>query len=206
MRQADGTVLASGYYGDALSGASQSQMRLFSVQSQDVIRSYSNIVLTSGNQFAMTKAANAGEVTPRTGLDAGRLVLNPLTDMTIDAIVSTAAARGGRGAQVDISGTKIDILSTLAGAPADGAVHLTAAGLNKLNAESLLIGGTRKDNADGTTSLSVTSSSILVANDAANPLVAPEIVLVVDDGVSGNVASPTHAQRWSNTGRHRRDE
>ena len=189
MRQADGTVIASGYYGDALSGASQSQVRLFSVQSQDVIRSYSNIVLTSGNNFAVAKAASNGTVIPRTGLDAGRLVLNPLTAMTIDAIVSTAAATGGRGAQVDISGAKIDILSSLAGAPADGAIHLTAAGLNKLNAESLLIGGIRTDNADGTTSLTVTSNSILVANDAENPLVAPEIVLVVDDGLSGNVAS-----------------
>ncbi|WP_454618595.1 filamentous haemagglutinin family protein [Bradyrhizobium cenepequi] len=189
MRQADGTVLASGYYGDALSGTLQSQMRLFSVQPQDVIRSYSNIVLTSGNQLAVTKAANAGQVTPRTGLDAGRLVLNPLAAMTIDATVATAAAKGGRGAQVDISGAKIDILSSSAGAPADGAIHLTAAGLNKLNAESLLIGGIRTDNADGTTSLTVTSNSILVANDAANPLVAPEIVLAVDDGVTGNVAS-----------------
>ncbi|MCA6109660.1 filamentous haemagglutinin family protein [Bradyrhizobium cenepequi] len=189
VRQADGTVIASGYYGDALSGASQSQMRLFSVQSQDVIRSYSNIELTSGNHFAIAKANSDGTVAPRTGLDAGRLVLNPLSTMTIDATVSTAAATGGRGAQVDISGTKINIVSNLAGAPAGGVIQLTAAGLNKLNAESLLIGGIRKDNADGTTSLTVTSNSILVANDAANPLVAPEILLVVDDGLSGNVAS-----------------
>ncbi|MDV6321536.1 hypothetical protein, partial [Chromohalobacter sp. HP20-39] len=79
-------------------------------------------------------------------------------------------APGGRGAQVDISGSKIAILSTLAGAPADGAIQLTAAGLNRLNAESLLIGGIRTDNADGTTSLALTSNSILVANDAAHPL------------------------------------
>jgi filamentous hemagglutinin family protein len=188
-RQKDGTIVVAGYYGDALSGTSQSQLRLFDVQSQAVIRSYSNIVLTSGNKFAADKAAGNGTITPRTGMDAGRLVLNPLTAMAVDAIMSTAAAQGGRGAQVDISGAKIDIVSTLAGAPADGAIHLTVAGLNNLHAESLLIGGIRTDNADGTTSLTVTANSILVANDAANPLVAPEIVLAVDDGLSGTVAS-----------------
>jgi filamentous hemagglutinin family protein len=189
IAQADGSLLTSGYYGDALSGASQSQFRLFSVQPQKVIRAYSNIVLTSGNDYARTEATKKGIVVPQVGLDSGRLVLNPLTAMTIDATVLTAAAPGGRGAQVDISGSKIAILSTLAGAPADGAIQLTAAGLNRLNAESLLIGGIRTDNADGTTSLALTSNSILVANDAAHPLMAPEIVLAVDDGISGNVAS-----------------
>ncbi len=189
VAQADGSLLTSGYYGDALSGTSQSQFRLFSVQSQKVIRSYSNIALTSGNDYATKEATKKGIVVPQVGLDSGRLVLNPLTAMTIDATVLTAAARGGRGAQVDISGSKIAILSTLAGAPADGAIQLTAAGLNRLNAESLLIGGIRTDNADGTTGLAVTSNSILVANDAAHPLMAPEIVLAVDDGISGNVAS-----------------
>ncbi|MCK9913008.1 filamentous hemagglutinin family protein [Microbacteriaceae bacterium K1510] len=188
-RSADGTLFVSGRYGDALSGAAQSQARLFSVQSQDVIRSYSNIVLTSGNRLALTKAANNGEVTPRTGLDAGRLVLNPLVAMTVNAAVRTAAAPGGRGAQVDITGIKISILSSLDGAPDDGAIHLTAGDLNRLNAESLLIGGFRTDNADGTTSLTVTANSILVANNATNPLVGPELVLAVDDGPSGTVAS-----------------
>ena len=189
IAQADGSLLTSGYYGDALAGTSQSQIRLFSVQSQAVIRSYSNIALTSGNDYAKKEATKKGIVVPQVGLDSGRLVLNPLIAMTIDATVLTAAAPGGRGSQVDISGSKIEILSTLAGAPVNGAIQLTAAGLNRLNAESLLIGGIRSDNADGTTSLALTSNSILVANDAAHPLMAPEIVLAVDDGISGNVAS-----------------
>ncbi len=189
VRQADGTIVVSGRYGDALSGASESRDRLFSVQSQDVVRSYSNIVLTSGNRLAIDTATSNGTAIPRTGLDAGRLVLNPLNSLTIDAMVATAAAPGGRGAQVDITGAKIDIVSSVVGDPANGTVHLTADGLNKLNAESLLIGGVRTDNADGTTNLAVSANSIVVANDAAHPLVAPEIVLAVDDGISGSVAS-----------------
>lgn len=179
-RQPDGTLLVSGTYGDALSGATQSTVRQFAVQSQEVIRSYSNIVLTSGNDFTYKQAAAKALVPPRTGLDAGRLVLNPLSAMRIDTVIQSAAAEGGRGSQVDVAGSRMEIVS-VAGAPVAGVVQLTAGSLNNLNAESLLIGATRIDNGDGTTNLNITANSIVVANDAAHPLIAPEIVLAVDD-------------------------
>ncbi len=68
-----------------------------------------------------------------------------------------------------------------------GVVQLAAGDLNNLNAESLLIGATRSDNTDGTTNLDVTANTIIVAKDAA--LVAPEIVLAVDDGVASPIGS-----------------
>src|SRR3546814_7101018 len=68
--------------------------------------------------------------------------------------------------------------STLpANAPADGTLRVTADSLTALNAASLLIGGTRIDNADGTTNLVLTAQTISVANDVAHPLSAPEIIL-----------------------------
>lgn len=187
-RLADGTVIVSGHYGDALSGSAQSEVRLFSVQSQDVIRSYSNIKLSSGSALALNKAKSSGAAVPRIGIDAGRLGLNPLSSLTIDATFATNAAQGGRGAQVDISGTNIAVVSARSGDHA-GSVQLTTGSLNNLKAESLLIGGSRVDNADGSTNLSIKAASILVANDAANPLVAPEIILAVDDGLTGSLAS-----------------
>jgi filamentous hemagglutinin family protein len=179
-KRPDGTVLVSGTYGDALSGATESVSRQFSVQSQEVIKSYSNIVLASGNAYALSQAAAKGIVAPRNGLDAGRLALNPLSSIQIDTLISSAAANGGRGSQVDVSGSRMEIVST-AGTPAAGVVQLTVDSLNNLNAESLLIGATRIDNTDGTTNLNVTANSIVVANDELHPLIAPEIVLAVDD-------------------------
>ncbi|MEJ1970164.1 MAG: hypothetical protein WDN03_16275 [Rhizomicrobium sp.] len=77
----------------------------------------------------------------------------------MDSILSTAAGSGGRGAQIDIGGNDIAILSSLPqNAPADGVLRITAASLTNLHADSLLIGGTRTDNADGTTTLNVTSA------------------------------------------------
>lgn len=183
VKLGDGTIVVSGRYGDALSGAFDSQVRQFSVMSQDVIKSYSSIVLTSGNDWTLRHAAANGDVAPRVGLDAGRLILAPLSEMTVDATMRNAPAEGGRGSQVDIAGTVIDIVSTSANAGiTPGSIVLSAESLNNLKAESLLVGGTRTDNTDGTTTLNITSTSIIVANDSEHALIAPEIVLAVDDG------------------------
>ncbi|KZD23820.1 filamentous haemagglutinin family protein [Tardiphaga robiniae] len=185
----DGSLYVSGFYGDALADTAQSDIKGFNVQSQAVILQNSRIALTSGDTIARNLAASNGTLTPRLGIDAGRLVLNPLNALSIDVAVSATAAPGGRGSQVDIGGRNFDIVSHLADAPADGAIHVTADSLTRLNAGSLLIGGIRTDNSDGTTSFNITAQTILVANDAAHPLSAAEIVLVVDDQITNPVAS-----------------
>ncbi|MFX7853920.1 hypothetical protein ABTK08_20425, partial [Acinetobacter baumannii] len=48
---------------------------------------------------------------------------------------------------------------------------------------------TRTDNVDGTTSLTITGRSIVVENDATPPLVGPDILFAVDDGVTNQVAA-----------------
>ena len=65
-----------------------------------------------------------------------------------------------------MSGTDFDIVSVLPDELQDGIIYLTADSLTNLNASSLLIGGVRTDNSDGTTSLDITADSIVVANDA----------------------------------------
>ncbi|HEY4275171.1 MAG TPA: filamentous hemagglutinin family protein [Rhizomicrobium sp.] len=178
----DGTLVTTGYYGDALSGASQSQLRLFDVQSQAVIANESKIALTTGADYFAALAAHAGVLTPRLAGDAGRLVINPVTSLDIDSAADfiTAFASGARGAQVDVGGTNIDILASLDGAPADGALHVTATGLSALNADSLLVGGTRTDKTDGTTTLNVTANNILLSNDGSTALSAGEILLAAN--------------------------
>ena len=64
---------------------------------------------------------------------------------------------------------------------------LTSASLASLDASSLLLGGARTDNADGTTSLDVTTNSIAVETGVT--LSAPEILLATDGkGASLTVA------------------
>jgi filamentous hemagglutinin family protein len=174
---ADGAITTTGSYGNATAGSAQSQVRLFEVQSQAVIKKESNIAITTGNSYFAALAAHGGVAVPQLPIDAARLVIDPGASLVVDTILSTAAAPGGRGAQVDIAGTNIDVLARLSGVAADGAVHLTATSLTNLNADSLLIGGTRTDNADGTTTLSVAAQNLLVDNDATAPLSAGEVLL-----------------------------
>lgn len=183
-RQSNGGLIVSGHYGDALSGASDSQTRLFSVQSQAVFSTESKDVQTTGNAYFAALAAHNGTQPPQLPVDAGRLILNAGAVLTVDADVATAAAQGGRGAQVDIAGTSIDILAQLPDViPQDGTIRVTAGSLTNLGADSLLVGGTRTDNADGTTTLDVTANDILVQNDAATPLSAHEVLLAAGSAI-----------------------
>src|SRR6202000_1881460 len=97
----------------------------------------------------------------------------------------------------------IDILASLANAPADGTIHITASSLTNLHADSLLIGGNPLHNADGTTTLNITAASLLVQNDAATPLSAGEIVLAATTDLTiadGSVISATGTLSAPRTG------
>jgi len=173
----DGSYLTSGYYGTAGTGDQESELRSFTVQTQSVFDKYSEIALTYANQRFAALAAHNGQLVPQLPMDAGRLVLAPSDTLTIDTTLTTTPGKGGRGAEVDISGSTFDIVSTPPENMPEGTIVLTADELTNLNAASLLIGGVRTDNADGTTSLAITANSILVENDSSHPLSAPEVVL-----------------------------
>jgi filamentous hemagglutinin family protein len=186
-RLSDGTELVSGYFGVAGTGSRDSTVHAFELQTRNVYGQYSEIALTSADQYFPALAAKNGDTTPRLPIDAGRLILAPSQDLSIGGTFLTAPAEGGRGSEVDITGADFDIVSTLGDAPPDdGAIVLTASSLTDLNASSLLIGGVRTDNPDGTTTLDVTAQSIVVENDSAHPLSAPEVLLAVD-GSSANI-------------------
>ena len=180
----DGTILMSGYYGVAGTDSRSSTPVSFEVQSQSTFEQYSQIALTSADMFFAQLAAKDAVTTPRLPLDAGRLMLAPTADLVANATFLTTPAPGGRGSEADISGEGFDIVSTLNDAPPPGEIEITATTLDDLNASSLLIGGTRTDNSDGTTSITVTAGSITVANDSGHPLTAPEIILVGSTGIT----------------------
>jgi filamentous hemagglutinin family protein len=183
----DGTDVVAGFYG-AASGAYSSNQVVFDVQSQSVFRGYSDIALTYGNKTFTADAAQKGLTTPSLPIDAGRLILAPQTALVLAGTFETTPATGGRGSEVDISGAAIDIVDASGNAPDAGAIAITTASLSDLNAASLFIGGVRTDNADGTTSLNVTTSTIAV--EAGATLSAPEILLATNGrGASLTVAA-----------------
>lgn len=178
----DGTVTVTGQFG-GLGGTVQSAQHVFDVKSQTVINAASNIVLTSADTYFAKQAASSGQTAARLPIDAGRLILQPGGALTLGGTFATTPATGGRGSEADVTGAAIAIVDQVA-AVMPGVLQLSAAQLDDLNASSLLIGGVRSDNADGTTSLNVTAHQITVGNDATHPLSAPDIVLAVDGSAS----------------------
>jgi filamentous hemagglutinin family protein len=174
----DGTIVATGYFGVAGSSLKSSTLDVFDVQSQALVRTESNIALTSGNTFFAATATQSGSVVPQLPIDAARLIINPVSSLAIDATFDTNPAIGGRGSEVDVTGLSIAIDPVGATPPPGFAINLTDADLNNLKAGSLFIGGTRTDNANGTTSLDVTTNAIIVG--AGSSLSAPEILLATD--------------------------
>jgi hypothetical protein len=117
--------------------------------------------------------------------DAGRLVLAASDALSVEGLLKSAPADGGRGAEVDITANQIAIVGPNAVGIDPGFVTLDAASLTNLNAASLLFGGTRRTGSQGT-EIDVTAAKVVVANDARNPLQAPEIMLVANNSVTLN--------------------
>ena len=174
----DGTTVVGGYYGVAGTSLRESERRTFAVQTQTTFRRESTIATTSANTIFPARATRNGFTAPRIPLDAGRLIINAITGITANATFQTNPGAGGRASTADLGGTNFQIVGTAPATPAAGTITITANTLQQLNSASLLIGGTRTDNVDGTTTLDLTGRSILIAGDTV--LSAPELLFAVD--------------------------
>ena len=178
----DGTVAVAGYMGNALNGSRSATPTLFDVQSGAVWQQYSQYTLTSANAFFPPLAASAGNLTPPLPMDAGQLVLAASQGLALGATLNTAAAPGGAPAEIDIASQEIQIVGN-GEAALPGYLQISADQLDALDAGSLLIGGTRTQTTSGIT-INTVANSVVVSNDAADPLSGPEIILVTKSGSS----------------------
>ena len=114
----------------------------------------------------------------RTPLDAGTIGIDASASLALSGQLTAATSR--LGSAVDISTAQLRVVDTL-GSADDGFVELRAAELSDLGADSILLGGRRSSEAEGTR-IDVTASVVEVA--AGAELTAPEAILVARDGVT----------------------
>ena len=171
----DGSIVMGGTYSTAGTALTSSQRLSFTIQSQATFLKYSSIKTTSGDTTIATQAADAGISTPPLPLDAARVVLDPLTALTVAGTFDMTPVSGGRGSQVDILGS--DITIDRFGTGTGTGLYISNATIANLDANSLLIGGQRTDNANDTTTIGVTASKITVAAGAV--ISVPELILAV---------------------------
>lgn len=185
----DGVRIAAGYVTDTRAGAPRdARWQGVEVLTHEQVRARSEFTLTKASQFfadGRNRPQDAGLLSvATTGSGAGALKL--------DAIYNFAPAAGGRGAGVDISSRKLAVVS---GAPSGidpDAVQLDAGRLNAMGANSLFIGGTRTRT--GTTTLVVGADAVTLANNAATPLSAGEVILAAKDTLTLKAGSAIDAQ------------
>ncbi|CEN56275.1 filamentous haemagglutinin family protein [Candidatus Methylopumilus turicensis] len=202
--QVDGSTLVSTYksnggYTDTNYNAFKiTDASIFNTPKGSVSKAISEYRLTYGNQFFSKLAQDSGLAIPRISSDAGQLVIAASNNLVLDASVLTNKAETSRGGVVDITSNSIKVVGTK-GADVSGILQLTAASLNNLNAESLLLGGTRTAKDDGSTQITAGASNLEFANNNENKLLVKELIaastdtLTVAAGASISTASASES-------------
>jgi filamentous hemagglutinin family protein len=176
----DGTVLVTGHYVQSTAPGKQSSgENLFAIQTEATWRQYSEYSFNKANSYFAEQAIRDGRVVPRLPIDAGRLAVIAQQSILLAGTALTQPAEGGRGGELDISATKLAVVSEdqRSAYESQGFVALPASQLNGFGFESILIGGLRSDQVDGT--LITPSATNVVVDTAGGPaFTAPEILLV----------------------------
>ncbi|NIM40977.1 MAG: filamentous hemagglutinin N-terminal domain-containing protein [Hydrogenophaga sp.] len=182
----DGIQVTSGYLTDSRAGATrEGGWRAIDVLTQDQVRARSEFTLARASGFFGTDTLR-----PQ---DAGRLSMLTQGQLELDGRLIGSPAAGGRGAAVDIAAPNL----VIAGADATGidptATRLNVDDLNALGAESLLLGATRERDGN-TTTLTVHSEDLRLANGGASALRGPEVMLAARDTLTLAEGSAIDAQ------------
>ncbi len=171
-----GTAIVSGHYGVAGTDFQKARTQGFAIEPGTIARTRSQYTDYTANQFFANKAVTAGTALPQLPWDAGSLVINAKTSLSLAADLIANPVGKGLGGQVDISADRLEIVnrSEDLSSVASGTVGLLAGDLNKLNAPSLLLGGKRTKDVKGQR---VTAYADKVQIDSGVNLKGQEILL-----------------------------
>jgi filamentous hemagglutinin len=191
-----GTGLHTGYSG--ISGSALTEYEGFAVYPGSYGQEISAYTISSASSYFAGVAATAGTGPVAEPADGGTLSLSVTAalgsmagisnSLDLQGTVQTAAASGGRGAEINISAPNLVITNTPASA-GPGAIVVSGSVLQSWNASSLTFGGTAV-NGTGTTSggatvpvtnIAVAANSVTV--DAGVTLTADQIDLVAQQSI-----------------------
>jgi filamentous hemagglutinin family protein len=191
--QRDGSTVVSGYFMSTGTTLRDPRTSGFAVTTADTLARRARYAVTDANEFFTGQAQAAGVAAGRLPRDAGTVAILASNSLVLDGSLRGAAAAGGRGVALDIASDHITVTADGSGT-FDGLV-LSAADLRGFGAESLLLGGTRSDAADGSVAINTISTSLTIADGAT--LQGSELLLVATDTLEvkagGEVASASGA-------------
>ena len=177
----DGTSVVPGRFSVANTNIHDARTSGFAIRPGSFALQESEYQQTLFSDFLIKQTALDNVPLPRLPGDAGTLTVNADQAITLQGTLKGDAAKGGRGANVDIVASDISVVNN-ASDNAEG-VKVVAGDLSRLGAESILIGGTRTDQG-GATDISVGAKQVTVSGGAK--LSAPEIILVATGSKDNN--------------------
>jgi filamentous hemagglutinin family protein len=192
----DGTVIMGGAFGQSSLGLRTSGTELFSVESSSVWQTYTQFSPNYANTYFI--AGSNVATTQVRPIDGGRLSIAASVSLVLSGAINSQAAAGGTGGELDISSAKVDIIDSGTTALA-GYVGIQASAIDSAGFESVLIGGFRTDQSNGTTLITPTATDVRV-DLSTTPLTAPEVILVAAPAVASGGATASYTVTETGTG------
>ena len=159
----------------------------FEVVPASVVLQQAQYSTTSADQFFAQQAAGQKQPVPRLPQDSGLLSVAANNELSLNGTLLTQPGTGGIGAAVDIASSQIVVAPGAGTAAQAGQIVLTAASLDALGAQSLLLGGERSGE-------SITTAAQSVVIDSGVSLTAPEILLAAQDQITVSGGASITAQ------------
>jgi filamentous hemagglutinin len=184
----DGSMLTTGYMADLNTGSRDAQWSTFRVINGNVFRPAEGAVSKAPSQYIITNASDyfsdplhTNGVDVKSTQDAGKLTLEA-QKLTLEGVVAARKITGADGLMVDISASNIRVVNQT-DSNDQSSLQLQARQLNALNADSILLGGTRSQSNNGV-SINTVANSVSVENDADHALNTVEFLATATDRIT----------------------
>jgi len=178
IQLAGGERLMAGYRKVAGTGFRDSRWSAFKVTPGHLITRRGEYRLANADRFFADQAKTLKLAQPWLPADAGQIALVASESLGLNGSFSDQAA--GRSGRLDITSDRIAVVGA-GGSPVAGAVNLQDSSLNRLNVGSVLIGGRRRQQQDGSWLLEAGAATVDL--DAGARLEGEEILLSAKDGI-----------------------
>ncbi|BBL77058.1 filamentous haemagglutinin family protein [Methylomagnum ishizawai] len=198
-RRADGVAVVAGQRAEAGTGFQSYQWEGFAVQRGRDFKKLTDYTISTADKFFAAQAKKLDVAVPQLPRDAGKLTLEVGNQLSLDGTVSGQAAQGGHGGELDIAANNLRVVApTSATTGNDDEVVLRADQLDKLNVDSLLLGGVRSAVGKDETHIATQSGAVVV--DPGAELKGPEIMLTANDRIDIRAGAKLQAQGELNSG------
>jgi filamentous hemagglutinin len=162
IRTIDGLSVVAGYNTVAGTETRDSRSSGFRIESGADVRKNSEYEEHLANDFFTARAQKNETALPILPKDSGQISIIAQNKLILDSQFMVDAESGGRGAIMDITADKINVVNQFDVTPTLGTLEVLASDLSELNIDSLFLGGTRTRNVTtGNTDLTVGAQSVV---------------------------------------------